>query len=595
MSSKFNKWQIFALVIVIFGFVNRIYNISERPLHHDESIHSTLSLHWYNNPDTAYYKYDPTYHGTFLYMSLRTLYEVFGVGVTQARLFPMIFAIAVWFIPFLFQGIMSRTAIWLAIIGLSVSPLMTYYSRFIVHDMPTLFFTFLGIALLLRYFEYPRLQTQHSRFFWIAGAAASFGVLQSIKLISLINFFLLGAFFLICAARKSRRLIYDAFTKINVMHLIAGIGIFLFVYGIINTSFFRYSDGFLGGLVGKNLSYWWNQHQIERVKGPVAYHFYNMFLHELPFLIIGCYASLQAASRYKSGRYVLLAFAVICLFTVPRIYPLKDVLPSAVATFFESIKIKQSIDLALYLLCGISALMSTWKFLDENRRLKAFLCFWTFGSFAIFSFAGEKGPWLSVHVAFPLILFSAVVIAEWLEKFGTLEFAASRIPRIGMALIIAVLAYQARIAVWTTHITDGEPRDVLSQVHNSRDVQRVLEWITRVSYETGEKPDRISVAAIGETTWAFYFYLLSAGFHNFKFDQNTLDGSERFVIGDESNFKALEKPLAEKGYKLSKLFLNGWYTPEDSNPTWVDWASYAWNRNGINIGTRPMFVFYKPL
>lgn len=594
MTIKAYKWHLLVLAFVIFGFINRIYHISERPLHHDESIHSTLSLHWYNNPDTAYYKYDPTYHGTFLYMSLRTIYELLGVGVTQARLFPLIFALGIWFLPLLFRGIMSRTAIWVAIVALAVSPLMTYYSRFIVHDMPTLFFTFTGIAFLIRYFESSRGATGERETRYLIYAGISFGILQAIKLISLINFFLLAVFFLLCALRKSKKAIFDPITKFQAKHFAVATGVFLLVFAFINTSFFRYPEGFLAGLVGKNLSYWWNQHQIERVKGPVAYHLYSMFLHELPFLIIGCYVSLKAASRHRFGRPVLTIFSVIVLFTVPRVYPIKDVVSPMIASALEAIKIKQSIDLSLYLLCGISGLLGTWQFLNEGKRFKAFMCFWTFGSLAIFSFAGEKGPWLCVHVAYPLILLSAISIGEWLERQGPLEVSLGRIPKVAMAVGIAALLYQGRIAVWVTHITDGEPRDILSQVHNSRDVQQVIEWIKRTSYETGEK-DKIPIATIGETTWAFYFYLLADEFHNFKFDKGALDGKERFVIGDEGNFKELEKPLTEKGYRVSKLILNGWYTPEDFNPTWVDWITYAWRRSATNIGTRPMFVFYKPL
>ena len=597
MAIRIPKWLIVVIIAVLFGFIDRTYHLSERPFHHDEAIHSTLSLHWFNNPETGYYKYDPVYHGTFLYASLRFIYEIFGVGVVQARLFPLIFGIGVWFLPLLFRRWLGNVAVAIAFLGLAVSPLFTFYSRFIVHDMPTIFFTFLGIYGLFRYFGTSADTSDHERRRWLYLMGASFGVLQAIKLVSFINFFVLGTFGLFWALHTTRGKI-AALRKWHIDWIGLGLGlvVFLFVFSYINTAGFKALSPIWDGLFGKNLEYWWGQHKVERVKGPVAYHLYSMFLHELPFLLIGTFASLRAASRLKHGRTLMLLVTVVFAFTVPRVYWLRDYLNPSMVGLLDHFKVKQSIDIFLYVLCLVSGLGATWTYLSEGKLQRGFWCFWTFISLAIFSFAGEKGPWLTPHVAFPFIIFASICLADWCRRFfpsGAELQLKSTAQKVIVGMGILAMCYQARIAIWVNHITDGEPSDVLSQVHNSRDVTEVLDWMKRTSYQTGEKPDKMGVAVLGETTWAFYFYLLAGGYHNFKFDQASLNGQEMFVVADEGLFKTMEEPMKGKGYRVSKLVLNGWYTPEDFNPTWVHWFQYAWNRRAINTGTRPMFVFYR--
>src|SRR6185312_3036264 len=56
---------------------------------------------------------------------------------------------------------------------------------------------------------------------------------------------------------------------------------------------------------------------------------------------------------------------------------------------------------------------------DHHWWMRAFLVSWAAIMFAVLSWAGEKMPWLTVHIALPLILLGAALVGDaivWLER-----------------------------------------------------------------------------------------------------------------------------------------------------------------------------------
>ncbi len=45
-----------------------------------------------------------------------------------------------------------------------------------------------------------------------------------------------------------------------------------------------------------------------------------------------------------------------------------------------------------------------------------FLIFWVFSALAAYSYAGERMPWLTVHIAWPMILLAGYAFGLWIEK-----------------------------------------------------------------------------------------------------------------------------------------------------------------------------------
>ena len=115
------------------------------------------------------WRYDPAYHGPFLYYANALVYKVFGVSNTTARVLPAFFGLLLIAFAFpLARWFGSEAAVAYALLVL-VSPHFAYFSRFIREDVYSLVFTF-GTILAFRIF----LETDRSR--WLNLSAVSFAL-----------------------------------------------------------------------------------------------------------------------------------------------------------------------------------------------------------------------------------------------------------------------------------------------------------------------------------------------------------------------------------------------------------------------------------
>ncbi|HYB53322.1 MAG TPA: hypothetical protein VEG84_05615, partial [Thermoanaerobaculia bacterium] len=73
------RWRAALFVILIAAAATRFWRLGERPLHHDESIHAYES---YTLSQNGEWRYDPAYHGPFLYYANAAVYKIFGVSNT---------------------------------------------------------------------------------------------------------------------------------------------------------------------------------------------------------------------------------------------------------------------------------------------------------------------------------------------------------------------------------------------------------------------------------------------------------------------------------------------------------------------------------
>ena len=70
--------------VILLGAFLRLWALGDKPLHHDESIHAWYSFKLFTDGGGAY-RYDPAYHGPFLYhanalMYFGNRYFTFGLG-----------------------------------------------------------------------------------------------------------------------------------------------------------------------------------------------------------------------------------------------------------------------------------------------------------------------------------------------------------------------------------------------------------------------------------------------------------------------------------------------------------------------------------
>jgi uncharacterized protein (TIGR03663 family) len=282
----------FVLLFLLAALATRFYRLGERPFHHDESIHAFQSYTLAKDGNWNW-RYDPAYHGPFLYYANALVYKIAGVTNVTARFLPAVFGILLIGLGWpLSRWIGKPAAIAYALLIL-LSPHMAYFSRFIREDLYSLVFT-LGTILAFRYF----LETEKAR--WLTAAAVLFalaGVTKENAYMTGVLFvafgfwvFLERAFFGKPRAAGVSSAVASTVAWIRrhlVPVLTAGL-IFLFIWALMYSAFGKYPGDWLA--IPKAVKYWMGQHTIARIQGPWYYYFPQLFYYETAFLFAAVFA-----------------------------------------------------------------------------------------------------------------------------------------------------------------------------------------------------------------------------------------------------------------------------------------------------------------
>jgi predicted membrane-bound mannosyltransferase/sugar lactone lactonase YvrE len=169
--------------------------------------------------------------------------------------------------------------------------------------------------------------------------------------------------------------------------------IFYITFTILYTTVFTNGTGFFTGLVG-SLGYWLEQQAVERGSQPWYYY----WLIQIPL-----YEYLPALG----------GLATVIGVGINRLFKRKPKLSE-----------KSSIES------------------DIQAPVFALLAFWSLSSLIAYPLAGEKMPWLTVHIAFPLILLTAWGFQQLLAKLDWKSFSEKK----GWVVILLLLVFLVSFA-----------------------------------------------------------------------------------------------------------------------------------------------------
>jgi uncharacterized protein (TIGR03663 family) len=166
------------LLAIIIALTLRCPDLSVRPMHNDEAVNA---IKFRALMEQGSYRYDPNeYHGPSLYYFTLAWTKITGatdfVKLTEARLraLTVLFGVGLFFLlPLVADGLGRRATICSAML-IAISPAMVFYSRYYIHEMLLVFFTFLALAAFWRHYRSGKIIGAV-----IAGVAA--GLMQSTK------------------------------------------------------------------------------------------------------------------------------------------------------------------------------------------------------------------------------------------------------------------------------------------------------------------------------------------------------------------------------------------------------------------------------
>ena len=165
-------------------------------------------------------------------------------------------------------------------------------------------------------------------------------------------------------------------------------GIFYSIYIFFFTTVFSNGGGLASGFVG-SLGYWMEQQSVERGSQPWYYYL---------LVLIPMYEYLPAIGTMVGG----------WLFTR-----------------------------------GWTRDMANRWYLRGNSSdlpIMPFLVFWFLSALVIYILAGEKMPWLTVHLTLPMILISSCTFGLWIKRVNWVRIGASRVIAVSTTLLVAGLA-----------------------------------------------------------------------------------------------------------------------------------------------------------
>lgn len=166
------------LLATFLALALRCPDLSVRPMHNDEAVNAVKLQQMLGQGS---YRYDPNeHHGPTLYYAAYVWTKISGVTdsppLSEGRLrgLTVLFGLGlIWLLPLVVDGLGRGAMIWSGIL-IALSPAMVFYSRYFIHEMPLVFFTFLALAAFWRHYR-------SGKIYWALISGAAVGLMQSTK------------------------------------------------------------------------------------------------------------------------------------------------------------------------------------------------------------------------------------------------------------------------------------------------------------------------------------------------------------------------------------------------------------------------------
>jgi uncharacterized protein (TIGR03663 family) len=456
------NWEV-ALYVAFFALAifTRFYNLGDRVMSHDESLHTLYSWNLYAGKG---YQHDPLMHGPFLFHTNALVYFLFGDNDFTARVAPALFGVILVILPYWFRPWLGQVGALAASMMLLISPGILYYNRYIRNESYVNVWTAL---MILAFFQYMR--TRASR--WLVIGALAVSLMLATKEVAYIHGFIAITF--IGWAWLWERLSKSSRQSLN--YGLLGI-IFVLVAGVVYISLradeLASAEGFdlldmvgvlvmIAGLLGGTLIIQWG---VDRVNRPVTLFFralqtrrsdvgkaalaavivfvllYTTFftnMYGLYTSVIGAVVYWLAQQEVQRGGQPWYYY----LFLVP-LYEFLPVFVGVIGSLVYIIR-RHFPDHTLSMNPQPSEQQESQAAPSDGGLFAAFIIYYTLLAVVIYSWAGEKMPWLTVHLTLPLIFVAAHVIQSVLGDFKWSEAYHKGGLLLGGALLLMLAALVA--------------------------------------------------------------------------------------------------------------------------------------------------------
>lgn len=488
---------LYSLIFAVAA-LTRFWDLGSRALHHDETLHSYYS--WLFATGHGY-QHHPLLHGPFLFHANALVYLLFGASDYVSRIMPATAGLILVMVPYLLRGRhhLGRWGALAASLFLLYSPSILYYSRFLRHDIYTLLGAMLLFVAIARYIERPERRwpiiggvatalmiTNHEISYAVLGILVSFLALAIVlRVAPRVLIVAVGAIAAFVVAATGLRLLgvpglppipwqnpststVTRFLHITILHpivvsglliclfaaaiiyrmlsqrrdpdlgwvdgllggapegsttaalrsllqrgsgLAAGIGLCVLIFVVLYTSLFTNLPGLLSGTIGA-AGYWLGQQGVQR--GDQPWFYYLVLLPQYEFVAVALFPVATAWVAWRGFR--------------------------------------------------------TWRLgsgPDRRFRFRGLLIYWSLLMLLILSWAGEKMPWLAIHVTLPMVLLAAAMVGAIAEQIERRQGLAGRWRWASGALGLGIIATLSAAFLLFAWATNGPYTDVAGEMQHT--------------------------------------------------------------------------------------------------------------------------------
>jgi uncharacterized protein (TIGR03663 family) len=561
-------------------------------MHGDESVHAWMAWNLFTGQG---YAYDPVYHGPLQFPVTAAFFYLFGDSEFTGRLSAALLGTALIGLPYFLRDYMGRAAALVSAAIIAISPEFVYDSRLERDDAYTVFF---AMTLAIAVFGYLRTRKPRYVYLGAASAALSLSAMEN----TYITLFVFGSFIILMIAGEvlpraplvaacSSRFVGAARGALVAWPALAAVGLLLAAALALSIGTGSYlpvpfvvalalvalvirqavvdaeSEGgtpFLSSLSSISGAQWFNAATIIVAILFLLFSTFGTNLRGLwdwtqpffnngacpgnPFLLNPCRKDIIG------GLFYWLSQHQVARGGQPWFYY------SFLFGLYEQIT----------LLFGLAGIVY---FLRHPSRFTTFLIYWAAAMFGIYSWAGEKFPWLLVHPLLPFTLLAGMFVVRLFSM-------ARPVLVVGLVLLGALTILEIHSTYEVNFVNGADPVEMMVYVQSAPDTPLVARQIETLSYKVSN--DLSMPVTIDNTdTWPFAWYLRHMTAVSYPAPSELTQkpyASSPVIIADTTDAASLD-PMLRKKYSRHTEILRWWF-PEDYKT--LTWSSFA--RDAVNPG-----------
>lgn len=566
----------FEAVLAVVTVLSRLIMLGARVMSHDESLHVYYS--WLLSTGKGF-AHNPMMHGPLLFISTALMDWLFGASDFTSRLVPVVLGtIIVIAVPHWLKPWLGRLGALVASVLLLISPFISYFSRYIRHDIIVITWVLLAILAIFRYLADRRERD-------LILLSASLALMLSTMEISFIYMAIMVGFLLITGIAKYRNswLAWRSSPEFDLMIVFTTLGalfsspiVLLFLNPIWNriagvpfvdlrvldTQNVAWATGPTGihlwglfvlfSIAAAVIGLWWNRERWPKLAVTffaITIPLFTTFFTNLAGIgtgfigSLGYWLSQQAVARGSQPWYYYLI-----------IFPLYEYLP-----FMGGIS------------AAIVFVIRRKSLPVIQRPFVAFLIWWGLWIFIALSVAGEKMPWLSTHIAIPFILLTGWGIGQLIEGVLAPQDRSARwrifSQSFGLSGITLLVIMTARTSIAVNYVNYDYTTEFIDYAHGAPGVKWALNDIEAIANHTGAGPT-LKVAYDDQVSWPMTWYLRdypNQAFYGTEPNRQALDAP--VVMAGPKNWNKVEAILGKQYHRFELIRL--WWPLEDyKNLTW---------------------------